>query len=92
MTITDRDREAGDTLIRTWLRDRDPKGLTQRVIEAIAQAREEGRREEREAIINDLAITTRYSLCGDNGIVPSMGGDYMDVRETFDTIRARGED
>ena len=41
--MTDADREAGQNLISTWLHDRNPQGLTDRVIEAIARARAEER-------------------------------------------------
>ena len=43
MKPTQDDVERARTLIGTWLRDRDPKGLTDRCAQALADARERER-------------------------------------------------
>jgi len=98
--VTDKDREAAAKLAFSVCDDghcslKKPcwscHVVTRDIGLAIAAARAEGAAEEREAIESALMTTTRYDYSGDNGIKSYMGGDYMDVRETFAAIRARGE-
>ena len=85
VTATDADREAGRTLIGTWLRDRDPKGLTDRVIEAIARARAE----EREACAK---VCEAQGPPADTRHNPLYRDAFDDgVCTCADAIRARGE-
>lgn len=51
---TDKDREAAAAIINEWWTGKPTPTLEQRIAAAIAQAREEGRREERERCIRAM--------------------------------------
>ena len=79
MTITDKDREAAARC--ACARDREE------VAAAIAQAREEGRREERKACVQDC-----LNMAVDGGTSEGDAGYNAAIADCVAAIRARGED
>ena len=100
MTITDKDREAAAAIVNEWWTGKPTPTLEQRIAAAIAQAREEGRREEREACakVCDLAAGEWLSAeeSAHKASVPAAKWTYGTkadaAKKCAAAIRARGED
>ena len=101
MKVTDKDREAAKLAVNEW----DDFG-GDCVARAIAQAREEGRREEREACIAAIAHLLRgpqppswsadlHDCCELKEDAYDAGycsGEWAATRDALNAIRTRGED
>ena len=89
---TDKDREAAAAIIIEWWIGAPEPTLEQRIAAAIAQAREEGRREEREAAVQ--RVIHRNVLGVGNGlhVLAAIMDEPVFMPEKAAAIRARGED